>query len=115
MPTGLPTTKSNGSNRRSRPNAKRSAATQHFPLLRVAGDIRVWSLACLFGCALVGIYGLFLWLPQIVKSLGHLSNIEVGFLSAAPPLAGRFGHVSHQPQLATAPATARSISRSCTE
>ncbi|BBU33300.1 MFS transporter (plasmid) [Burkholderia sp. THE68] len=63
----------------------------HYPLLRVAGDVRVWSLACLFGCALVGIYGLFLWLPQIVKSLGHLSNIEVGFLSAAPPLLGVLG------------------------
>ncbi|MEC5409766.1 MFS transporter [Paraburkholderia sp. MPAMCS5] len=63
----------------------------HFPLLRVASDIRVWSLACLFGCALVGIYGLFLWLPQIVKSLGHLTNIEVGFLSAAPPLLGVLG------------------------
>ena len=63
----------------------------HVPLLRVAGDIRVWSLACLFGCALVGIYGLFLWLPQIVKSLGHPSNIEVGFLSAAPPLLGVLG------------------------
>ncbi|TDG10804.1 MFS transporter [Paraburkholderia guartelaensis] len=64
---------------------------RHFPLLKVAGDIRVWSLACLFGCALVGIYGLFLWLPQIVKSLGHLNNIEVGFLSAAPPLLGVLG------------------------
>ncbi|OAJ55046.1 hypothetical protein A6V36_09520 [Paraburkholderia ginsengiterrae] len=63
----------------------------HVPLLRVAGDIRVWSLACLFGCALVGIYGLFLWLPQIVKSLGHLTNLEVGFLSAAPPLLGVLG------------------------
>jgi MFS family permease len=63
----------------------------HFPLLRIASDIRVWSLACLFGCALVGIYGLFLWLPQIVKSLGQLSNIEVGFLSAAPPLLGVLG------------------------
>jgi MFS transporter, ACS family, tartrate transporter len=63
----------------------------HFPLLRVAGDIRVWSLACLFGCALVGIYGLFLWLPQIVKNFGGLSNMEVGFLSALPPLAGVLG------------------------
>lgn len=64
---------------------------RHVPLLKVASDIRVWSLACLFGCALVGIYGLFLWLPQIVKSLGHLNNIEVGFLSAAPPLLGVLG------------------------
>ncbi|WP_250527263.1 MFS transporter [Caballeronia sp. GAWG2-1] len=63
----------------------------HVSMWRVAADIRVWSLACLFGCALVGIYGLFLWLPQIVKSLGHLSNIEVGFLSAAPPLFGVLG------------------------
>lgn len=63
----------------------------HYPLLRVASDIRVWSLACLFGCALVGIYGLFLWLPQIVKSLGHPTNIEVGFLSAVPPLLGVLG------------------------
>ncbi len=63
----------------------------HVSFLRVAGDIRVWSLACLFGCALVGIYGLFLWLPQIVKSLGHLNNIQVGFLSAAPPLLGVIG------------------------
>jgi len=64
---------------------------KHPSLLLVLGDIRVWSLACLFGCALVGIYGLFLWLPQIVKSLGDLSNIEVGFLSAVPPLMGVLG------------------------
>lgn len=63
----------------------------HLPLLKVASDLRVWSLASLFGCALVGIYGLFLWLPQIVKSLGNLNNIEVGFLSAAPPLLGVLG------------------------
>src|SRR5258706_1832024 len=63
----------------------------HFFLLPLAGDICRLSLACLFGCALVGIYGLFLWLPQIVKSLGHLSNLEVGFLSAAPPLLGVVG------------------------
>jgi ACS family tartrate transporter-like MFS transporter len=59
----------------------------------VAGDIRVWSLAALFGCALVGIYGLFMWLPQIIKSLGNLSDIEVGFLSALPPLLGVLGTI----------------------
>ncbi len=66
---------------------------RHPSLLSVAADGRVWSLACLFGCALVGIYGLFLWLPQIVKSMGTLSNIEVGFLSAVPPLLGALGTV----------------------
>ena len=63
----------------------------HPSLRTVLGDVRVWSLAALFGCALVGIYGLFLWLPQIVKSLGNLTNIEVGFLSAGPPLLGVLG------------------------
>ena len=66
---------------------------KHPSLLLVVGDVRVWSLACLFGCALVGIYGLFLWLPQIVKSLGNLTNIEVGFLSAVPPLMGVLGTI----------------------
>jgi sugar phosphate permease len=59
----------------------------------VAGDLRAWLLAALFGCALVGVYGLFLWLPQIVKSLGNLTDIEVGFLSALPPLLGVLGTI----------------------
>ena len=66
---------------------------KHPSLLLVVSDIRVWSLACLFGCALVGIYGLFLWLPQIVKNMGNLSTIEVGFLSAGPPLMGVLGTI----------------------
>jgi sugar phosphate permease len=62
-------------------------------MLRIAGDPRVWSLAILFGCALVGVYGLLLWLPQIIKSLGDLNDIQVGFLSAVPPLLGVLGTI----------------------
>ncbi|HWC80692.1 MAG TPA: MFS transporter [Pseudonocardiaceae bacterium] len=57
-------------------------------MLSILRDGRVWSLAIVFGCALVGIYGLLLWLPQIIKSLGHLSDLQVGFLAAIPPLLG---------------------------
>jgi MFS family permease len=57
-------------------------------ILSVIGDGRAWCLAVLFGCSLVGIYGWTLWLPQIVKSLGDLSDLQVGFLSAVPPLVG---------------------------
>ncbi len=64
---------------------------KHPGILQVLGDGRVWALACLFGCALVGIYGLFLWLPQIVKELGSLSTIQIGFLSAGPPLLSVLG------------------------
>ena len=56
-------------------------------------DGRVWALALLFGCALVGIYGLLIWTPQIVKSMGHFSDMEIGFLSAIPPLVGVVGSV----------------------
>jgi MFS transporter, ACS family, tartrate transporter len=54
-------------------------------------DLRVWVLAILFGCALVGIYGLFIWLPLIIQSMGQLSYLEIGFLSAVPPLLGVAG------------------------
>ena len=65
-------------------------AFSHFQAFR---DGRVWALAILFGCALVGIYGLLIWLPQIVKSMGHFSDMEIGLLSAVPPLLGVIGSI----------------------
>jgi sugar phosphate permease len=62
-------------------------------LADVVGDARVWSLAAMFGCALVGIYGMFMWLPQIIKELGTLSDIQVGLLSAVPPAMGVLGTI----------------------
>jgi cyanate permease len=56
-------------------------------------DPRVWLLAILFGCALVGIYGMLMWLPLIIKSMGNLSYLEIGFLSALPPLLGVIGTI----------------------
>ncbi|HUB45431.1 MAG TPA: MFS transporter [Acetobacteraceae bacterium] len=56
-------------------------------------DLRVWMLSILFGCALVGVYGLLIWLPLIIKSMGNLSYIQIGFLSAVPPLLGVIGTI----------------------
>ncbi|MBV8095127.1 MAG: MFS transporter [Acetobacteraceae bacterium] len=56
-----------------------------------ASDGRAWALAILFGCALIGVYGLLIWLPLIIKSFGTLTDIEVGLLSAVPPLLGVIG------------------------
>lgn len=64
------------------------AGQPHGRIRDVIGNGRAWCLSVLFGCALVGIYGWTLWLPQIVKTLGHLSDLQVGFLSAVPPLIG---------------------------
>ncbi len=68
-----------------------AAHGRHFALRDVFKDGRVWSLALLFGSALVGIYGMLIWLPQIIKSMGNLNNTEVGLLSAVPPLLGTAG------------------------
>ena len=57
-------------------------------------DPRVWMLSILFGCALVGIYGMLMWLPLIIKSMGSLSTLEIGFLSAVPPLLGVIGTIA---------------------
>jgi sugar phosphate permease len=55
------------------------------------GDPRVWTLGSLFACALVGTYGLLMWLPQMLKGMGELSDIQVGLFSALPPLLGVAG------------------------
>ena len=64
-----------------------------YTVLNSIKDSRVWMLAILFGCALVGIYGLLIWLPLIINSLGNLSYIQIGFLSAVPPLLGVIGTI----------------------
>ena len=80
-------------------DAERAAAegVRRFRLADVVSDGRVWSLSILFGCALVGVYGLLIWIPQIINAMGHMSLFEVGLLSAVPPLAGVVGQlaVSH--------------------
>lgn len=80
-------------------DAERAAAerVRRFNLVDVLSDGRVWSLSILFGCALVGIYGLLIWMPQIINAMGHMSLLEVGLLSAIPPLLGVVGQlvVSH--------------------
>ena len=60
-------------------------------LWRIVQDPRVWGLGLMFGSGLVGLYGLIIWLPLIIKELGALSDIEVGFLSALPPALGVMG------------------------
>jgi ACS family tartrate transporter-like MFS transporter len=64
-----------------------------YAVLDAFRDPRVWMLAILFGFALVGIYGLFIWLPLIINSLGTLTYLQIGFLSAVPPLLGVIGTI----------------------
>jgi cyanate permease len=60
-------------------------------LRTVIFDVRVWNLGLAFGTGLIGLYGLLLWLPQIIKAMGSFSDLQVGFLSAISPLLGVAG------------------------
>jgi D-galactonate transporter len=56
-------------------------------LIRGLTDSRVWLLALLYFAIVTGLYGVSMWLPQIVSGLGTLDNLEVGFVSTVPFLA----------------------------
>ncbi|ONG58929.1 hypothetical protein BKE38_01215 [Pseudoroseomonas deserti] len=47
-------------------------------------DSRVWLLTLVYMCNGIAIYGVVLWLPQIVKSIGGLTNLQTGLVSAIP-------------------------------
>ena len=44
-------------------------------------------------CVLLAFYGIALWLPQIVRSIGHLSLLATGFVSALPYVCAAVGSV----------------------
>jgi ACS family tartrate transporter-like MFS transporter len=44
----------------------------------------VWRFALLYAALMMGVYGFGFWAPQIVKSLGGLSNQEVGLVLVVP-------------------------------
>jgi MFS transporter, ACS family, tartrate transporter len=45
---------------------------------------RVWMLSLLYFMIVFGHYGIALWLPQILKAFGGLSDLRVGMLSSIP-------------------------------
>ena len=44
----------------------------------------VWLFSALYAALMMGVYGFGLWAPQIVKSLGHLTNQQVGLVLVIP-------------------------------
>jgi ACS family tartrate transporter-like MFS transporter len=49
---------------------------------------RVWLLAAIYFGLIIGFYGLGFWAPQIVRSCGGLTNVQVGVLTAIPYAVG---------------------------
>ncbi|UPG74710.1 MFS transporter (plasmid) [Roseomonas gilardii subsp. gilardii] len=47
-------------------------------------DWRVWLLTLIYMFNAMAVYGVVLWLPQIVRSIGGLSDLQTGFVTAIP-------------------------------
>jgi MFS transporter, ACS family, tartrate transporter len=47
-------------------------------------DIRVWTFALIYFGAVIGLYGITMWLPQILKGYGGLTNFQTGLLAMVP-------------------------------
>jgi ACS family tartrate transporter-like MFS transporter len=53
----------------------------------------VWKLALIMFACQTGSYGLTLWVPQILKGLSGLNDLEVGLISAIPYIGAALGMV----------------------
>lgn len=51
----------------------------------------VWSFALCYFCLTLAMYGFQLWLPQIIKSLGNLSDTTTALVSAIPAASQALG------------------------
>ena len=52
---------------------------------------KVILLGVIYVCIVIGIYGVNMWLPQIVKSFGNNSSVEIGLIAAIPFVAAAIG------------------------
>ncbi|MGY5801902.1 MFS transporter [Rhizobium sp. LEGMi12c] len=58
------------------------ADTRH-SLREIFSDFRVWLLTLIYMFNGIAVYGVIMWLPQIVKTFG-LTTVQAGFVSAIP-------------------------------
>lgn len=67
-------------------DAEREETGRHgaHSFLAALKDPRVWVLTLVYMFNGVAIYGVVLWLPQIVRSVGGLTTLQTGFVSAIP-------------------------------
>jgi ACS family tartrate transporter-like MFS transporter len=60
------------------------AKTAHMNVWQVLSNPALLAFSFVKFCVLVAFFGVTLWLPQIVKAMGNLTNFEVGLISAIP-------------------------------
>jgi ACS family tartrate transporter-like MFS transporter len=72
-----------------RNDAKLSAMSGFWEMLT---DKRIWIFIIPDFCIVIGLYGMGLWMPQMIKGLGF-TNLETGFLVALPYVVSMAGMV----------------------
>lgn len=60
------------------------------PLWSFVKNPRVWKLALIDFCLVMGLYGVSFWLPSLIHDMGVEDNLTIGLLSAIPWTAGIF-------------------------
>jgi len=62
----------------------RTKATEHVSIRAFVRDRRLWLMAGIYFCVVLGQYGLTFWLPTIVRRTGVADPLWVGILTAIP-------------------------------
>jgi ACS family tartrate transporter-like MFS transporter len=63
-------------------------AAHSYRIGQIVANPRFWLFGLMYFGVTVCLYGLTLWLPQIIKSLGSLTNAQVGLVTALPYAVG---------------------------
>ncbi len=63
-----------------------SRRTEHVSLRAFVGDRRLWLMAAIYFCVVLGQYGLTFWLPTLVRKAGVADPLMVGLFTAVPYL-----------------------------
>ncbi|MGF6977580.1 MFS family permease [Paraburkholderia sp. JPY465] len=62
----------------------RMQTTEHVSIRSFIGDRRLWLMAAIYFCVVLGQYGLTFWLPTIIRRTGVADPLWVGILTAIP-------------------------------
>lgn len=55
-------------------------------------DNRVWLLSIIYFCMVIGVYGVNMWMPQIIKGFSEqISNAQIGLIGSIPFIAASIG------------------------
>jgi MFS family permease len=65
-------------------DSDRKEATEHVSIRAFVRDRRLWLMAGIYFCVVLGQYGLTFWLPTIVRRTGVADPLQVGVLTAIP-------------------------------